>query len=192
MAYISGAPIDRGTGHHLNQYHRIYSSIHAWCVFNELKTWYYSKLRMFIYHAKQIQVLNHLHHLSRCHTLPRSHGVGTALWNFSEPLSDCTNMLENKTNNFTFSKPWGCYGTPHSDRGVSEERPRRATAFPLSPGRRLTAWSRSTHDVPAVCKEFSLRIDGVHTAHTARPVRFYGVCTECVRTPQKKRTRHSA
>ena len=71
----------------------------------------------------------------------------------------------------------------HDDSGVSEERPRRATALPRSSDRRLTAWSRSDHGVPVACKdcELSLRIDGVHTARKARPMRFYGVLTECMR-----------
>ena len=76
----------------------------------------------------------------------------------------------------------------HGDRGVSEERPRRATAFPRSSGRRFTAWSRGAHGVRVACKEVSLRIDGVHTARMTRPVRFYGVCTVCVRASQEKST----
>ena len=73
----------------------------------------------------------------------------------------------------------------HGDSGVSEERPRRATALPRSSDRRLTAQSRSAHGVLVACKELSLRIDGVRTAHPARPMRFYGVFTECIRAYEK-------
>ena len=76
----------------------------------------------------------------------------------------------------------------HEDRGVSEEHPRRTTAFPRSSGRRLTVWSRSAHGVLVACKELSLCIDGVRTARTERPIRFYGVYTECVRASQEKST----
>ena len=50
----------------------------------------------------------------------------------------------------------------HGDHGVSEERPRRAAAFPRSSGRRLIAWSRSAHGVLMASKELSLGTYGVH------------------------------
>ena len=100
---------------------------------------------------------------------------------------DRTKILENIANNFTFSITRRCHGAPTATITF----PMSARGVPLR-DRRLTAWSRSAHGVLVACKELSLCIDGVHTARTARPMRFYGVCTECIRAYQKKRSRHIA
>ena len=112
---------------------------------------------------------------------------------------DRTKILENIANNFTFSITWRCRGAPTATVAF----PRSAHGVPLrSKGvltGRLAAWSRSAHGVLrdqaanrprllgvlVACKELSLRIDGVHTARTARPMRFYGVFTECLRAYKK-------
>ena len=98
---------------------------------------------------------------------------------------DRTRILENIANNFTFSITWRCRGAPTATVAF----PRSVHGVPLrSKGvltGRLAAWSRSAHGVLVACKELSLRIDGVHTARTARPMRFYGVFTECLRAYKK-------
>ena len=92
---------------------------------------------------------------------------------------DRTKILENIANNFTFTITWRCHGAPTAIVAFPRSALRRATALPRSSDRRLT-WSRSAHGVLVAWKELSLRIDGVHTARTARPMRFYGVFTEYI------------
>ena len=94
---------------------------------------------------------------------------------------DRTKILKNIANNFTFSITWRCHGAPRATVAF----PRSAHGMPPRSHGVLTGnWLRG-HGALMACKELSLRIDGVHTARTARPMRFYGVFTECMRAYEK-------
>ena len=94
---------------------------------------------------------------------------------------DRTKILKNIANKFTFSITWRCHGAPTATVAFS----RSAHGMPPRSNRVLTDdWLRS-HEALTACKELSLRIDAVHTVRTARPMRFYGVFTECIRAYEK-------
>ena len=91
---------------------------------------------------------------------------------------DRTKILKNIANKFTFSITWKCHGAPTATVAFS----RSAYGMPTRSNGVLTGdWLRS-HGALTACKELSLRIDAVHTV---RPMRFYGVFTECIRAYEK-------
>ena len=91
---------------------------------------------------------------------------------------DRTKILKNIANILTFSITWRCHGAPTATVAF----PRSAHGVPPRSHGVLTGdWLR-IHEALTACKELSLRIDGVHTA---RPMRFYGVFTECIPAYEK-------
>ena len=83
---------------------------------------------------------------------------------------------KNIAKNFTFSITWKCHGAPTATVAF----PRSAHGVPPRSHGVLTGDWLCGHGALVACKELSLRMDGVHTVRTARPMRFYGVFTECI------------
>ena len=107
--------------------------------------------------------------LSPCHTLLRSHGVGTAIWNFLRAPWDRTKILKNIANSFTFSITWRCHGAPTATVAF----PRSAHGVPPRSHGVLTGdWLRS-HGALTAC---SWRAKSCHCASTA--------CTQRARRAQ--------
>ena len=99
--------------------------------------------------------------------IPRLHGVGASMWNFSE----CRGIAEKcwKSLHIIFHfHTMEMSRRPYGDCGVSTEIPRSVIAFLRGSSWRSTARSRRVHGVSTACTP---RVKSGHRARTARPHR---------------------